>query len=126
LCVVDKDSNNASCSSSISPPPPSRPWAPPPPTIPDAENLLASLSSCPRRPPSSSHNHRPRRTRWRKRGRRLLPPFSVVEGTAPPCSPETPAQLDGVAAAGLATRKRSERSSWYEPSRCRCSSTKEL
>jgi hypothetical protein len=58
----------------------------------------------------------------------LLPPLLAVDGTAPHPPPETPAQLGGVAARGLATRKRDELSSWCEPSRsrCRCNSIEEL
>jgi hypothetical protein len=59
-------------------------------------------------------------------GRRLLPSLPPVEGAAPPPPPEPSAQLSGVAAVGLAKRKRGELSSWCEPSRCRCSSIEEL
>jgi hypothetical protein len=85
-----------------------------------------SPSSRPRRPPSSSRSRCLRRTSQRKRGRGLLPPIPAVEGAAPPPPQETSAQLGGVTAVGLATRKRGELSSWCEPSRCRCSSTEEL
>jgi hypothetical protein len=115
LRAVAKDSCSASCSSSI---------------LSSFSSALRSASSHHSRhgessdisvavssPPSSSRNHRPRRTSWSKRGRRLLPPLSGVEGDAPPPPPEPPAQLDSIA---LAKRKRSELSSWCEPSICRC------
>jgi hypothetical protein len=82
-----------------------------------------SLSAHPRRPPSSFRSCCLRRIKQRKRERRLLPPLPAVEGTAPPPPPKMPAQLRGIVAAGLATRKRGEQSSWCEPSRCRYSST---
>jgi hypothetical protein len=59
-------------------------------------------------------------------GRILLPPLPAVEGAAPAPPSELPAQLDGIAMASLATRKRCEMSSWCESSRCRFSSTEEL
>jgi hypothetical protein len=98
------------------------------PTIPDMENppTSPSLRHRPRCPISSSRCLCLRRTSRRKRGRRLLPPLPSAEGATPPPSPKTLAQLGGVAATDLATHKRGERSSWCEPSRCRCTNIEEL
>jgi hypothetical protein len=110
LCAVAKDSSSTFCSSSIS-------FSSSSPALRSAymENPSACPSPCPCCPPNSSQRRCLRKTSRRKRGRRLISPLLVVEGAAPP-PPEMLAQLDCVAAAGLATRKRGELSSWCEPS----------